>query len=56
MGDLADFLRETEPPAPSGPIGGGTNGLVGQGRPMSPGGGREGAFVRMLGRMKKVGS
>lgn len=28
MGDLADFLRETEPPAPSGPVGGT--------RPMSP--------------------
>lgn len=46
MGDLADFLRETEPPPPSGPIGGG--------RPMSPMKEKEeSAFGRMFSRRKK---
>ena len=46
MGDLADFLRETEPPPPSGPVGGG--------RPMSPTKDKEeSAFGRMFLRRKK---
>lgn len=46
MGDLADFLRETEPPPPSGPVGGG--------RPMSPMKEREeSAFGKMFSRRKK---
>ncbi len=47
MGDLADFLRETEPPPPSGPIGGT--------RPMSPTKEKEesSGFGRMFGRRKK---
>lgn len=49
MGDLADFLRETEPPPPSGPVGGAA------GRPMSPTKEKEegGGFGRMFGRRKK---
>ncbi|CAF9943515.1 MAG: hypothetical protein ALECFALPRED_000530 [Alectoria fallacina] len=47
MGDLADFLRETEPPPPSGPVGG----L----RPMSPTKDKEesSGFGRMFSRRKK---
>ena len=47
MGDLADFLRETEPPPPSGPIGGM--------RPMSPTKEKEesSGFGRMFSRRKK---
>ena len=47
MGDLADFLRETEPPPPSGPVGGT--------RPMSPTKEKEesSGFGRMFGRRKK---
>jgi len=50
MSDLADFLRETEPPARSGPVGGG-----GGGRKVSPVREKEkekegGRFGRMFGR------
>ena len=47
MGDLADFLRETEPPPPSGPVAGM--------RPMSPTREREDSsgFGRMFTRRKK---
>lgn len=47
MGDLADFLRETEPPPPSGPVGGM--------RPMSPVKEKEesSGFGRMFSRRKK---
>lgn len=46
MGDLADFLRETEPPPPSGPTGGG--------RPMSPMKEKEeSTFGRIFSRRKK---
>ena len=47
MGDLADFLRETEPPPPSGPVGGM--------RPMSPTKEKEesSGFGRMFSRRKK---
>lgn len=47
MGDLADFLRETEPPPPSGPVGGM--------RPMSPTKDKEesSGFGRMFSRRKK---
>ena len=47
MADLADFLRETEPPPPSGPVGGM--------RPMSPAKEKEesSGFGRMFSRRKK---
>ena len=46
MGDLADFLRETEPPPPSGPVGGM--------RPISPTKEKEeSGFGRMFSRRKK---
>lgn len=52
MSDLADFLRETEPPAPSGPIGGGGGMDM---RPLSPAREKEGrGFGGMFGRRKKV--
>lgn len=45
MSDLADFLRETEPPKPSGPV---------AARPMSPVKEKEeSAFGRMFGRGRK---
>ena len=48
LSDLADFLRETEPPAPSGPIASANSSA----RPMSPVREKEktGAFGRMFGR------
>lgn len=49
MSDLADFLRETEPPAPSGPVGGVDM------RPLSPSKEKErGGFGGIFGRRKKV--
>ena len=52
MSDLADFLRETEPPAPSGPVGLGVGAGGGAGRPLSPPVKEKerGAFGRMFGR------
>lgn len=49
MGDLADFLRETEPPPPSGPI------VVGGMRPLSPMKEKEesSGFGRMFSRRRK---
>ncbi|KAL9103336.1 MAG: hypothetical protein Q9163_001602 [Psora crenata] len=49
MADLADFLRETEPPAPSGPV----SSLIGTARPTTPAAKKEGGWAGMFGRKKK---
>ena len=46
MSDLADFLRETEPPAPSGPVGGRAVSPVREKE-------KEGGFGRMFGRKSR---